>query len=92
MARISFTAPERGGLLAKAVLAAVEETGNTGEVAPLTVLAELATALDDGNGREFDERLVTYFRDVALEAAGLAPAGPVDGQVELEPETAAENG
>lgn len=71
MARVSFTAPERGALLARAVLA--EANAGTDDKGT-TAVADLAEALLAGNGREFDDLLVAHYRDVALEAAGLAPA------------------
>lgn len=88
MARISFTAPERGGLLAKAVLDVTNDMDPSDAAVRLDELHALAAALADGNGREFDERLTVHFRDVAL-ASLAGDDGPADGQVELEPETQA---
>jgi hypothetical protein len=80
MARISFTAPERGALLARAVLASDERATDGVEVG----LFDLAKALDAGEGRRFDELLTEHFRDVAL--AGLGD----DTQAEVAPEGAPE--
>lgn len=76
MARIRFTAQERPALLARAVLA------ENRKGIP-TALTALAKALDEGEGKEFDDLLVAHYAGLALEAAGLAPA-PAENEGESD--------
>lgn len=83
MATIRFTAAERPGLLAEAVLGATEN------VQGAVPLRDLAAALKGHNGKRFDELLCEHFPEVAHARVfqGDAPAFGVDpatgGEAEL---------
>lgn len=87
MAHIRFTAAERPGLLADAVLASVDEIDSRA----FDGLRDLAAALKGSNGKAFDEALMEHFPRVALDRIGVEhhpPAVGVDpatgGEAEVE--------
>jgi hypothetical protein len=82
MAAIRFSAAERPGLLADAVLYAGQRDWQA------STLSALALAANKRDGKTFDEILSRDFAPVALERIGVTPSA--QEQPEADPQTAGE--